>query len=299
VAEEELTIVAADVELRATVTLPSGPVRGAVVALHPASDGSRRQLLFEHLAAAVAPRGVAVLRFDRRPSSTGGDVPLAVQAADALEALRALRARPEIGDVPLGLWAWSQGAWAAALAAARSSEVRFLVLLAASGVSPAEQMRYGTAEQLRRRGYGDRDLSELAELRAAVEETLRGRTDPAAAQAVIDRYADRAWFPLAYVPRSLSASSEWPDMDFDPEPVVAELRCPVLLFYGDDDEWTPVEPSISAWRRAAAAGGNAEPTVVRLRGATHGPTLAGRSEPDAISPEYTRVLVDWIDRRLP
>ena len=253
--------------------------------------------MFEHLAEAVAPRGVAVLRFDRRPSSDD-DVSFAAQAADALEALRVLRARPEIGDVPLGLWAWSQGAWAAPLAATQSPDVRFLVLVAAPGVSPAEQMRYGTAEQLRRRGYGERDLNELADLRAAVEDALRGKTAPSAAQAVIDGYADRDWFPLSYVPRRLDASAEWQDMDFDPEPVLAELRCPVLLFYGDDDEWTPVEPSISVWQRAAAAAGNTDVTIVRLAGTTHTPTIAGRQERDAISPEYARVLVDWIDRRL-
>ena len=125
------------------LTPPAGRVRGGIVPLHPASDGSRRQFLFEHLVDTVVPLGVAVLRFDRRPSAGDEDVPFAVQAADALLALDALRA--EVGDVPLGLWAWSQGAWAAALAAAKSSDVAFLVLLAACGVSPAAQMRYGTA----------------------------------------------------------------------------------------------------------------------------------------------------------
>ena len=86
---------------------------------------------------------------------------------------------PEVGSAPLGLWAWSQGAWAAALAAARSTEIAFLVLLAACGVSPAEQMRYGTAEQLRRNGYGDDDsLRELAELRSALEKVESSMRQP-------------------------------------------------------------------------------------------------------------------------
>src|SRR5919109_5232282 len=144
--ERELTVA----DLPATLSLPEGPARAGLVPLHPADDGSRRQFLFEHLAEILAPREIAVLRFDRRPSRDDEDISFAVQADDALEALRFLRSH--VGSAPLGLWAWSQGAWAAALAASRSQEVAFLVLLAAAGVSPAEQMRYGTAEQLRRNG---------------------------------------------------------------------------------------------------------------------------------------------------
>jgi uncharacterized protein len=275
------------------LTLPAGRARGGIVPLHPASDGSRRQFLFEHLADTVAPLGVAVLRFDRRRSPGGEDVPFALQADDALQALDALRA--EVGDVPLGLWAWSQGAWAAALAAARSSDVAFLVLLAACGVSPAVQMRYGTAEQLRRNGFGDeRALTELAELRAALEDAVRDGSRLAVSQAVVDRYAGRPWFPLAYVPRTLDPAAEWPDMDFDPVPVLAEVRGPVLLVYGEEDEWTPIEPSVAAWQRA----GNADLTVVRLAGTDHAPTFGGRHDRDAISPEYTQALTDWLDQRL-
>jgi uncharacterized protein len=273
------------------LTVPDGPIRGGLVPLHPAADGSRRQFLFDHLVDTVVPRGFAVLRFDRRSSPTSEDVPFAVQAEHALAALHALRA--EVGDVPLGLWAWSQGAWAAALAAAQSTEVEFLILLAACGVSPAVQMRYGTAEQLRRNGYGDQEsLAELLQLRTALEDALRDRRRLAASQAVIDRYADRPWFELAHVPRTLDPSADWPDMDFDPAPILAAVRCPVLLFYGEEDEWTPIEPSIAAWERA----GSTELTVVRLAGTDHAPTLGGVHDRDAVSPEYTQALVDWLER---
>lgn len=274
------------------LTLPDGPVRGGLVPLHPAGDGSRRQFLFEHLVDTVVPRGFAVLRFDRRASPSGEDVPFAVQAEDALEALDALRS--EVGDVPLGLWAWSQGAWAAALAASRSPDVAFLLLLAACGVSPAAQMRYGTAEQLRRNGHGDDEaLAELLELRGALEDAIRDRSRLDASQAVVDRYAGRPWFPLAHVPRTLDPSAGWPDLDFDPAPILAAVRCPVLLFYGETDEWTPIEPSIAAWQRA----GNGDLTVVRLPGTGHAPTVGGVHDRDAISPAYTRALVDWLERR--
>ena len=297
--ERELTVAGADAELPATISIPEDTVGGGLVPLHPASDGSRRQFLFEHLTDTVVPLGVAVLRYDRRPSPTGADVPFTTQADDTLQALAALRAVPEVGSAPLGLFAWSQGAWPAVLAAAGSTEIAFLILVAACGVNPAEQMRYGTAEQLRRHGYGDDDsLRELAELRSAREEALRDGSRREASQAVIDRYADRPWFPLAYVPRTLAPAADWPDMDFDPAPILASVHCPVLLFYGDEDEWTPIEPSITAWQNAAAAAGNDALTVVRLPGADHAPTLGGVHDRGAISPGYTQTLSEWIGEQL-
>lgn len=274
------------------LTMPHGRARGGLVPLHPASDASRRQFLFEHLVDTVVLRGFAVLRFDRRESPSGEDVPLAVQAEDALEALDALRS--EVGGVPLGLWAWSQGAWAAALAASCSAEVAFLILVAACGVSPAAQMRYGTAEQLRRNGHDDEEaLAELLELRLAFEAAVRDPSRIDASRAVVDRYADRPWFPLAHVPRTLDPPAGWPDMDFDPAPILARVRCPVLLFYGEQDAWTPIEPSIAAWERS----GNPDLTVVRLAGTDHAPTLGGVHERDAVSPAYAEALVDWLERR--
>jgi pimeloyl-ACP methyl ester carboxylesterase len=268
--------------VRVLVDVPDD-VRAGIVPLHPANDGSRDQFLFEHLAETATPLGVAVLRYDRRPAEGDDDVPLAAQADDALAAVAELRGH--VGDVPIGLWGWSQGAWAAPLAASRSSEVAFLVLLAATGVSPAEQMRYGTAKHLRLNGYDEDAVAEALEVRAAMEDVRRGG-DLAAGQAVVDRYTGRPWFPLANVERTLDRSP-WHDMDFDPAPVIAKVRCPTLLFYGEDDEWTPVEPSIEAWER------NANATVVRLPGTTHAPTIDG-----AVSPEYTRVLTEWLTQRV-
>jgi uncharacterized protein len=238
--------------------------------------------------------GVAVLRFDRRQREHG-DVPFAVQADDVVAAVAQLHRR--IGDVPVGLWGWSQGTWpASAVAARRPDLIAFLVLVAPSGVSPAVQMRYGTAQQLLIHGYGDAELAELGRLRQALESAVRGHIDRGTAQAVIDRYADRPWFSHAYVPRDLLGyPGTWDDMDYDPEPVIAQVRCPTLLYYGESDEWTPAEDSIAVWRRAARTG---DLSIHRLSGCTHLPTLGGADTLESISPDYTDTLLAWIDERI-
>lgn len=267
----DLSVDTGDLSLDATVSMPAGPARGGVVVLHGAEAGARSHPLYEHLADLLPPQGVAVLRYDRR----GSDVPLGVQAGDATAALRVLR-RFVAGSV--GFWGWSQGGWVAALAAHTAD---FLIVVAASGVSPAVQMRFGTAEQLRRNGYAD--VGELIQLRDAYEDFQRGVREREDVQAVIDRAASQAWFPLAYVSRHLDQPT-WPDLDFDPAPIFAAVRCPVLAFYGDDDDWTPVEESMPAWRHTEHV------RIERLPGCGHEPVRADGS----ISPRYTEALLDFL-----
>src|SRR5689334_3915283 len=125
-----MQIASDDVTLTATLTMPTGPVRGGLVPLHPANEPSRDQFLFRHLAEILPPRGVVVLRFDRRPYGDDRDVPLALQAQDALTMLHGLRRVPGVANAPLGLWGFSQGAWAAPLAASTAPDaVAFLALI--------------------------------------------------------------------------------------------------------------------------------------------------------------------------
>lgn len=291
----ELSIDAGDVSLPATLDVPPvGPARGAVVVLHGSAMPQRSYFLYEHLARGLPRAGVAVLRFDRRPRAHG-DVPFAVQADDTVAAVAQLRSW--MGDIPVGLWGWSQGTWPASIVAARRPElIAFLVLVATSGVSPAAQMRYGTAQQLLQHGYGDVELAELAHLREALESAVRGHIDRATAQTVVDQYADRPWFPLAHVPRDLLGfPGTWEDMDYDPQPAIAQVICPTLLFYGESDEWTPAEDSIAAWQRVA---GTNDLTIHRLTGCTHMPTRSSAETLESVSPDYTSTLVDWIDERI-
>ncbi|MHB8575497.1 MAG: alpha/beta fold hydrolase [Dehalococcoidia bacterium] len=297
-AEMALVVADADAErsLPASLSLPAaGRASAGLVPLHGAANPSRDFFLYRHLAEVLPEHGIAVLRYDRRPCA--GDVPFDLQTADALAALRLLRGQPGLGDVPLGLWGFSQGAWAAAIAAAALPEVAFLVLVGSAGMSPAAQMRYGTARQLRAAGYGDDALRELAELRAAWEAFQRGDLARGAAQSAIDRRASRPWFSLSWAPPILAEPGAWQNMDFDPEPVFARVHCPVLLFYGEDDEWAPIDDSIAAWQRAAARAANTDLTVIRLPGTMHRPTLHGGDTIASISPAYTAKFVSWLKPR--
>jgi len=261
-----------------------------MILLHPADDGGRRQFLFEHLAGLLPGLGVAVLRYDRRAAAAGRDVPYLLQAEDLSHARDVLTT--EIGPVPTGLWGFSQGAWVALLAAAAGPALAFLTLVGCSAVSPARQMRYGTAQQLRQAGFPPHAIDELSQLRAAYEDYQRGHLSREHAQQIIGQFADRPWFPLSWVPAVLPSTPDWDDMDFDPAAAIRQIRCPVLAFYGDD-EWVPVAESIGVWQDCFP-----DPAVLsihELPGTRHHPTLNGGRDVQAVSPEYTAELTGWLD----
>jgi pimeloyl-ACP methyl ester carboxylesterase len=291
VRSEQLAASSADREFIAKLTLPTTRTGAcpAIVGIHPANDASRDHFLFRHLELTLPPLGVAVARFDRR----GNDVPFADQARDVEAVLDAVAVRSDIDGARLGLWGFSQGAWVAQLVASRSPRVSFLVLVAATGVSPAAQMRYGTAKQARDAGYSDADVGALLALRTAFEEFARGARPRAEVQALIEQAKPQPWFERSYMRSELPAAPGfWPDMDFDPAPSIAELRVPVLLFYGEDDEWQPTDASIAAWQLV----GTRELTIVRLPKTGHAPTLPDGMDVGSILPRYTDTLGAWVRR---
>jgi pimeloyl-ACP methyl ester carboxylesterase len=288
VAVPELRVRHDGVTLAASYT-PGGET--AVVALHSAGEGTRRDcFLYRHLHEKLPPIGVGVVTFDRRgEGQSTGDVSrgrFRTQVTDALAVLEAL-------DVErVGLWGFSQGAWIAPLAASASDRVAFLVLIASTGVTPAEQMTYATAAQLRLHGYDETVVARALGLRRAFEEWVHGHGRERADELERELSAglDEPWWPLAFLPPGLlddEGCRLWiEEMDFDPRPVLAQVRIPTLLFYGGADSWTPVAPSIEAWR--AACGDEAE--IITIPEAEHDLTLQDGS----LAPQYERTLFDWL-----
>jgi hypothetical protein len=68
--------------------------------------------------------------------------------------------------------------------------------------------------------------------------------------------------------------------------VALHVNVPTLLLSGDDDTWTPVEPSIAAWRRAR---GDAVDVRV-LAGTGHEPL----TEDGHVAPAYEQELLSWL-----
>ena len=260
----------------------------ALVALHGAGEGTRESGLYTHLHELLPPAGIGVVTFDRRgEGESTGDATRGrfdLQADDALAVLRAIDAER------VGLWGISQGGWIGPLAAARSDDVAFLVLVASTGVTPSAQMMYATEQQLRLAGYGDDVVTRALDLRRRFEANVHSPGPDDALAADLLTALDEPWFGLLWLPPSLLDDESrrlWiEEMDYDPRPSFAQVRVPTLCFYGAADSWTPVEPSVEAWRGARGD----EVEIVVIPEAEHDLTLSDGS----FAPEYDRKLVEWL-----
>jgi pimeloyl-ACP methyl ester carboxylesterase len=265
----------------------------AIVALHGAGEGTRDSPVYRHLHELLPPAGIGVVTFDRRgEGASSGDSTrgrFQLQVEDALAVLAA------VDSTRVGFWGISQGGWIGPLAATASRDVAFLVLVASTGVTPSEQMMYAVERQLRLAGYGEDVVARALELRRRFEHwvhTDAAEPDEELAAELWDGVDEPWWSHVWLPPTLLDAESRrlWiEEMDFDPRPVFARVQVPTLLLYGEADSWTPVEPSITAWR--AARGDEVE--IVVIPQAEHDLTLPDGS----LSATYRRTLVDWLVER--
>ena len=283
--------------LAASVTVPERTPAPGLVALHGAQPGLRDYPLFWHLHATLPPAGIAAVTFDRRGEGASTGEPSAgrfeLLAADAIAVVAAAAALDEIDARRVGLWGISQGGWVAPLASVHSDRPAFLVLLSSCGVTPGAQMLYAMQEQVRRAGFGEDAVGQVTTLMRALDDLLHGGGDRERAERLLAAAHAEPWWSLMYLPGSIPPEEAWAavreELDFEPEPVFSRVRVPTLLFYGEDDEWIPIDESIRVWRRARGD----EVEIVRLPGTGHEPVLANGE----VSPLYTESLVEWLRAR--
>ncbi len=297
-AQEEVQVTSGTIRLAGTLTLPPGAGPHPAVVLLTGSGPQNRdeevlgmpvfRLLADHLTRA----GIAVLRCDDR--GVGGSTGSVSQsttsdfADDALAQVAWLKGRKEIDARRIGLVGHSEGAMVAPMAANRSGDVSFVVLLSgpamsgeqimlaqnelvgrASGV-PDEQIRKNGALQRKvfaaaRSGEGFEALT--AEVRALASEAL-GRLPEAQRKAIGDLDAAAA---RAAEQQVAGLRTPWFRyfLTYDPVPALEKLACPVLAIFGEHDTQVPAEPNREAMEAAFKRAGHRDYTIVVVPRANH------------------------------
>ncbi len=302
-------------ELAGTLAEPPRP-RAAVVLLagsgptdRDASNGQHKP--FRDFANFLAANGVAALRTDARGvgKSSGQyfDCSGDVLADDAVAALRMLRARPELRDVPVGVIGHSLGAMVAAIAASRFDGVAFVVLLASPGRPDIENATARLSAQLQEEGKGQADIDaavtllrkvtanpDAADIRPDVEKLTRltvGNMVPAdQMSAVVDLQLTTMRSPFG---RYFTSR--------DPRTAIAGTRCPVLAVSGSLDRVVPPAANLQEIHRVLREAGNPDATVIEMQGLNHwlqtartGAATEIAKIDEAVSPRLLALVTGWV-----
>lgn len=305
------------VTLAGTLTLPQG--RGpfpAAILISGSGPQDRDESVWSHkpfavLADFLTRRGIAVLRYDDRGvgASTGtySGATSADFATDANAAFAFLRARPEIDRRAIGLIGHSEGGMIGPLAAVDNRQVAFLVLMAGPGTATSGLMEAQRRAIAQSQGASAADLDQSEPIQRAVFAISAGDLNDADARAALRARLDAAGLPPAQrdamIERVLDPWFRW-FARYDPAPVLARIRVPVLALNGSLDRQVIAGPNLAGIRAALA--GNRDVTVAELPGLNHlfqTARTGGVGEyadiEETMAPGAMATIADWIGARFP
>lgn len=261
--EQEVVFPSGELTLHGTVIAPaatSDSRRPGMVMVHGSGRVSREG--YRREAESFARSGIVTLIYDKRPKRSESDVDFSLLANDALAGLHALRTRADVDQGRTGLWGVSEGGWVAPLAASRSAEVAFLVIVGGPGIPPARQQAWNLVNRFAAAGVS-------GSLPDTVSRTTLGL---------------------------IVGAGLFPEPGYDPVPVLRRITQPVLGLWGELDRVIPGAESMRIFQEAFDRGGNAHYTLRAVPGADH--TMRRSSDGfrslDEISPVYLDQVGSWV-----
>jgi pimeloyl-ACP methyl ester carboxylesterase len=233
------------------------------------------------LADHLTRKGLAVLRFDDRGTAKStGDFTKATSedfATDVEAGIAYLKSRADIAAKKIGLVGHSEGGMIAPMVAARSTDVAFLVLIAAPGEPIPDLLRTQLRLIMKAQGATDEAIAQAAaQQNKAIESALAGNTPDA---------------------------SRWMQyfLKYDPRPVLEKVKVPVLAINGGKDLQVPASTNLAGVRAALAKGGNTRVKAVELPGLNHllqkaetGGIAEYGSIEETMNPAALDLIAEWL-----
>lgn len=304
----------AGVKLAGTLTIPPG-AGPFPVALMITGSGlqDRDETVFGHkpfwvIADYLARRGLAVLRVDDRGAgqSTGSLATMNAEdmVDDVLAGVAYLKTRKELDPRRIGLIGHSEGGMVGPMAAVRSSDISFVVMLAGPGVRGDELLYDQAARIMTTAGAPPAQIEANRKIQEKLFHIIHTETDEHAAAEQV-----RAVFAAlglgkdaieAQVKTNLS-----PEMrslvNYDPAPVLGKVKCPVLAMNGALDLQVSAKLNLPGIAAALAAGGNPDITIVSMPNLNHlfqhaktGLMQEYSESEETFAPQALQVLGDWL-----
>ena len=327
--EEEVTFVdkEAGIELAGTLTLPKegGPFP-AVVLVTGSGPQDRDETLLGHkpflvLADYLTRQGIAVLRYDDRGvgKSAGKFSTATTQdfVNDALAAVNYLENRNDIRKNETGIIGHSEGGLIAPLAAVKSSDVNFIVLMAGPGVTGKKILLEQSQLIERSMGMKEDQIEKGTELAKKFYNVVENEKDSAAAAEKIKTlfrsyYAsldstEKAEFgndpEAVFETQAGTLLTPWFKyfLTYDPKPTLEKVKVPVLAINGENDLQVPPKQNLPVIEEALKEGGNKDYKVIEIPKLNHlfqtsetgAPSEYSKIE-ETIAPKALEIIGSWI-----
>ena len=272
--------------------------------------------MFAQISDHLSANGFAVLRLDDRgtgkttgvyETSTTGDF-----AEDALTAIAYLKGIKGINVKKIGLLGHSEGGATAAIAAAKSKDVAFIVSVAGMGMSGYDSLISQNEDIVAASALPDYDKRRSNEINGLMFKTALQYADSDRMAEMLNKtYAD--WkvkddayfktlniqfdhfrFPIySYVNNSVQPWYRY-FVKYDAAKTLAKVHVPILALNGDKDLMVTGERNLANWKNYSAAGGNRRVRTVLLSGLNH---LFLPCETCTMA-EYPKIKADFSQRAL-
>ena len=317
------------IKIAGTLTLPRGAGKyPAVLLITGSGSQDRNETIAGHrpflvLADHLTRNGIAVLRVDDR--GIGGTELGSLSATsenfadDVLAGVNFLRQRKEIDPKMIGLVGHSEGGMIAPMVAARSNDVSFIVLLAGPG-QRGEDVIYAQTELIQKtQGTHVDVMRHTLALAKKVNAIVKTETDEKRIEQRINEEIvayDRTlgdlqkqlFEPAAGAIKASMTIYKTPwyryFVTFDPQPVLKNVRVPVLALNGEHDLQVPWKENLDLIGAGLKAGGNQDVTIKAFPKLNHlfqtsqtGLISEYGQIEETMSPEVLKTVSDWILKR--
>jgi pimeloyl-ACP methyl ester carboxylesterase len=282
------------ITLSGTLTLPKKQERfPAVILITGSGPQNRNEEVFGHkpflvIADYLTRQGLAVLRYDDRGTGKSTGIFMTATsldfAADAESAVSYLKSRKEIDPKKIGLVGHSEGALVAAITAAQSEDVNFVISLAGPGVKCIEVANLQAELIARAGGVDEEGISIIKKTNREITDILSKSTDTTVLRTDLTAYAraNLQSYPMQMIPPSQTKKefsrnqinvmcSPWYQFLYktDPAAYFEKITCPVLALNGSKDLQVDAKQNLPAILKAARNGGNVAVTVKELPNLNH------------------------------
>jgi pimeloyl-ACP methyl ester carboxylesterase len=307
--EEEVTFRDGEVTLAGTVLIPPGAgPHPAIVCTHGSGPEGRQRAAYHSNGYFFARLGFVTLIYDKRGvgSSTGDFQTASLEdlADDALAGIHLMQMRKDVLGHSIGITGVSQGGWISPLAATRSPDVAFILVISPSGINPMDQSVFSVEKTLQKAGFSPEIVSAATNLRNRLYAMVRtGKFDDNFI-ADIEKVNKEPWFKLTGLPYPVPpniSEGERRFLLFEPIPIWEKVRIPVLALWGEEDLSVPAAKSKDLVAQAQSRAKNRDFTFKIFPHADHTLSVA-RSPADAWDFPRTaagsrQLMTDWLLRQ--